>query len=264
MLKFIQFKQTIRPSLTIALKYLSSKSFLQHRDVFVFDPSFSLKAWDVIHEKGLSTKHPSSGHVIAKYSSHMHNNSKYNFNNLGEFSMNITSAVQLTSKDLMIHKGISTDSIEVAEALKNNNAHKILIHPDGLSISGLSHLDIPTLMDLIMKEELIEVDFIRKLLPECIIENLPMTIIVSSNASCSQKTAKEVLGWFNTALQASSTASVVLGPKVDNFMLLLASEMGGHRNASSVLILPYEDSFEFVSSCDRAATIIAKYTIEEP
>eukprot|EP00596_Hydrurales_sp_CCMP1899_P003051 CAMPEP_0119035682 /NCGR_PEP_ID=MMETSP1177-20130426/2867_1 /TAXON_ID=2985 /ORGANISM="Ochromonas sp, Strain CCMP1899" /LENGTH=81 /DNA_ID=CAMNT_0006994323 /DNA_START=587 /DNA_END=832 /DNA_ORIENTATION=- len=80
-----------------------------------------------------------------------------------------------------------------------------------------------------------------------------MTIIVSSNAN--SMAAKEVLKWFDTALKASSAVP-------DNFILLLASEMGGHRNASSVLILPYEDSFEFVSSSEKAATIIAKYTIE--
>ena len=35
--------------------------------------------------------------------------------------------------------------------------------------------------------------------------------------------------------------------------------MKGHRNASTVLILPYEDSFEFVPSAARATEILQKY-----
>jgi hypothetical protein len=216
----------------------------------------------------------------------MFNHSKYHFNNLGEFSMNITSAVPVTSKDLFMKNKLTND-IEVVEVLQSGNAHRVLIHPDGLSISGLTIREVPTLMDLMMKEELITADLIRELLPGCMIEVLPMTIIVSSNTNSTA--AKEVLGWFDSALKASSAQALIdmgvsgsfipripikrvigegghgmsipLHPKIDNFILLLASEMGGHRNASSVLILPYEDSFEFVSSSERAATIIANYTI---
>jgi hypothetical protein len=263
MLRFVHLKPPTRSSLNITLKFLSTNKSLdlQHRDVFVSDPSFSLKAWDILHEKGLSTKHPSSGHILAKYLSHMFNHSKYHFNNLGEFSMNITSAIPVTSKDIFIEKETSTnDKIEVAEVLQNENAHRVLIHPDGLSISGLTILEVPTLMDLLMKEELITAAFIAEILPTCTIEVLPMTIVVSSNTSSTA--AKEVLGWFDKALKASAV-NMTLAPKMDNFILLLASEMGGHRNASSVLILPYEDSFELVSSSERAATIIAKYNIEE-
>lgn len=231
------------------LKFVSSSisSDILHRDVFICDSSFSLASWNAVHQRGLSTKHPSSGHVVAEYSSYVHNHSTYNFNNLGEYSLIFTSAIPLPPVDSGLPKS------EASSMQKSiDKTHSVLIHPDGLSISGLKTTEIPTIVNLILKNEMIDATRMRKLLPDCCqVEKLPSLVISSSNRKCSLETATQVLHWFRAEINMKTT-QLAEGPP----LLLLASEMGGHRNSSTVLILPSEDSFEFVSSQESAKSIL--------
>ena len=75
-------------------------------------------------------------------------------------------------------------------------------------------------------------------------------IIASSPASHSPTLAKTVLSWFYDALTERTRPLC---------QLYLASDMKGHRNATSVLILPDEDGFEFITSRSQAKKILGKY-----
>lgn len=232
------------------LKFVSCSisTDILHRDVFICDSSFSMASWKEVHQKGLSTKHPSSGHVVAEYSSYVHNHSTYNFNNLGEYSLIFTSAIPLSPVDSILPDNESTISQNSID-----KTHSVLIHPDGLSISGLKTTQIPTIVNLILKNEMIDASKLRKLIPDCCkVEKLPALVISSTNKKCSLETATQVLRWFRAEINTNATQSAECPP-----LLLLAAEMGGHRNSSTVLILPSEDSFEFVSSQESAKLILA-------
>ena len=242
-------------------------SDILHRDVFICDSSFTMASWIEVHKKALSTKHPSSGHVVAEYSSYVHNHSTYNFNNLGEFSLIFTSAIPLSIVDMVTSTTESAiDSSSHIEISRNSTdkTHSVLIHPDGLSISGLRSTEIPTIVNLILKNEMISAASMRKMIPNCCtVEKLPALVVASSSKKCSMERATQVLHWFRAELKIN-TAAITAGPDSIRALpplLLLASEMGGHRNSSTVLILPSEDSFEFVSSQESAKLILANCRI---
>ena len=232
---------------TVFSRFLST---IQFRDVLIYDHSFSRKAWEQIHEKGQSTKHPSSGHVVAQYSSYLHNHSKYNFNSLGEFSLIMTSAIPLS----IIENGHSNAvSMSVEDKM-----HTVIIHPDGLLISGITTAEISVITNLILNEEIIKAANVMKMLPDhCKVNKLPpLVIIATTNKTCSMKTATQVLRWFQAAIASTSHGKLTFNDTKDSPLLLLASELGGHRNSSTVLLLPSEDSFEFVSTEDNAKAIL--------
>ena len=242
-------RRTATGSRTVYSRHLST---IQFRDVLIYDHSYSSRSWDQIHEKGLSTKHPSSGHVVAQYSSYLHNHSKYNFNSLGEFSLIMTSAIPLS----ILENGRTS----VANMLEEDKMHSVLIHPDGLLISGITTAEISIITNLILNEEAITAASAKKALPvNCEINELPpLVIIAATNKICSMKTATQVLRWFQAAVVSTSTTHEKISfTGIDESpLLILASELGGHRNSSTVLLLPSEDSFEFVSSEENAKAIL--------
>lgn len=260
----IIYRRTATPSqrIRICATGFSSASIstVLNRDVFIYDHSFTIKSWDESHRKCLSTKHPSSGHVIANYSSYIHNNSKYHFNSLGEFSLIFTSVIPLPSK---LNVNENTDVIDIAALDKK---HSILLHPDQLFISGLSINEVPTVVNLILQDNVIDAVNLKKKLPNnCVISKSPkLVIIASSNKTRSVESVTQVVNWFRSAIEDSDNekkSNQVLNKdggenSWPSPLLLLASELGGHRNSSSVLILPNEDSFEFVPNEETARTII--------
>ena len=237
----------------------AAESTVLNRDVFVYDPSFSMESWVASHSKGLSAKHPSSGHVIATYSSYLHNNSKYHFNSLGEFSLIFTSVIPLPC------------TLLVNSAALIDKRHTILIHPDKLCISGLSCNEVPAIVDLILQDKMISIDVLRTKLPvDCVITQAPKLIIIASaSKNRSVDSVFQLLNWFRSAIEENDDKKKSVSKASDEFAwsfpsLLLASELGGHRNSSSVLILPSEDSFEFVSNEKAARSIIESLCIVQP
>ena len=240
----------------------AAESTVLNRDVFIYDPLFSMESWVTSHRIGLSAKHPSSGHVIATYSSYLHNNSKYHFNSLGEFSLIFTSVIPLPcTSALDASKNSNSDDLALTD-----KRHTILIHPDKLCISGLSVNEVPTVVDLILQDKVISVDALRGKLPHgCVITEAPKLIIIASaSKNRSVDSVIQVLNWFRSAIEENDDkkkydyAVSKAGDKIawPSPSLLLASDLGGHRNSSSVLILPSEDSFEFVSNEKTARSII--------
>ena len=267
------------------ISFSTINSTILHRDVFIYDHSFPLKSWITAHQKGSSTKHPSSGHVIAAYSSYIHNNSKYHFNSLGEFSLIFSSVLPLP------HDNILTADIEVKvdclppknekNSIAKINSHSIFIYPDGLHISGLSVNEIPTIVDLILKDKNIEKDHLNKILPDyCTLSEFPkLMVIASSSKHQSMEKAAQILNWFRSAIIEKTEVTEVnksdLGSSIPDLgseipdrksstVFFLASELGGHRNSSSVILLPSEDSFEFVSTEESVLKIIKNCNILKP
>lgn len=248
---------------------LSSCSNILHRDVFIYDHSYSMKSWESIHTTKSSTKHPNSGHIVAEYSTYLHNSSKYNFNNLGEYSLIITSAIPLPASDNPASGHELVPDLSISSAVlrgPSEKTHSVLIHPDGLAISGLGSAEIPLIVDLVLKDQIINAAHLKSVLPgSCSVDKLPaLVIIASSSKLSSMRTANQVLLWFRKALDTLSALQpnnngVKNGTNKSEFpspLLLLVSELGGHRNSSTVLLLPSEDSFEFVSTEEAAKSIL--------
>jgi hypothetical protein len=141
----------------------------------------------------------------------------------------------------------------------------VIIHPDGLSLHHLrGDDDVAAVCGLILQDLPLSRERVVAALPAhvCVTPSPPLTVVATCPAAVAASTAvaKTVLQWFHDALlpaavsSSSSSSSVVAGAR-----LYLASDMKGHRNAASILVLPHEDSFEFITSTAKVRTIVSKY-----
>jgi len=139
----------------------------------------------------------------------------------------------------------------------------VIIHPDGLSLHHLrGDDDVAAVCGLILQDLPLSRERVVAALPSHVrvTPSPPLTVVAACPAAVAASTtvAKTVLQWFHDALLpatvSSSSSSVVAGAR-----LYLASDMKGHRNAASVLVLPHEDSFEFITSPAKVRTIVSKY-----
>jgi hypothetical protein len=228
---------------------------LEYRDVFVYDPAYVAAKWDTQQP---SLKHPLSGHIVAKYAGYIHQNSVYNFNHVGEYSLNVTPICPWeppgpTNTNNTSSRSDNSDSNSSNSSSGSSEGHTVIIYPDGLQLSGLQgpH-DITTVSDLILRESVVTHQQAAAALPHATVGPAPRHMIIASTAALHSPTlAKTVLSWFHAALDDRSRPLC---------QLFLASDMNkGHRNATSVLILPDEDGFEFVTSASQAKKILAKY-----
>lgn len=250
-------------------KILQKKSCLStslsYRDVFVIDQSFQLDIWVKTLSMKVKTsssptssfssqlKHPNtSNHILASYASFIHNNSDYNFNKLGEFTFNIT-ASQIMNFD-------KNDNDNDSDSIKNNTlsiGHSVYLWPDNIMINNLNAEDIPIIYKLIIYNSKLTKEYINTIATNNkyeIIEkpNDNMLIISSLSKKFPINKSYEVLQWFYDSLQLDDKN------KNKDITYLLTSEMGGHRNATNIMMLPYEDCFQIISK-KQVQTIVDKY-----
>lgn len=226
-----------------SLSNVQKSKSLSHRDVFVEDSSFTDESWQRLSSNIKELKHPSSQHAIGDYAKFLHNSSTYHFNNLGEFSTNFTAIQDFNA---------STSTIVDEVNNLSKRTHKLIVWPDRFVLSGLMSADIPQIVPLLMRDEMIEFDKLKTLLPGLHISNIfpPIIVMCSVSKLMSYKMAHACLSEFEGELMNSKLNR--------NFKLFFAGDMGGHRNDTNVLILPSEDSFEYVGNRARIASIIAK------
>ena len=228
--------------------------------MFVHDPAFSPDRWDA---QVSSLKHPHSGHAVARYAAYIHRHAVYNFNQVGEYSLNVTPIRPWPHDDGAVRGNVpSSSSTRIVGSSKSGDAeeHTVIIHPDGLSLHHLrGDEDVATVCNLILQDTPLSWECVVAALPGHVrvAPSPPLTVVAACPAAINGSTAvaKTVLQWFHDSLLASSSSSsMVAGAR-----LYLAADMKGHRNAASVLVLPHEDSFEFVMSPSKVETIVGKY-----
>ena len=238
---------------------------LEYRDVFVHDPAFPADRWDA---QVASLKHPHSGHAVARYAAYIHRHAVYNFNQVGEYSLNVTPIRPWPHHDGAVRgttsgTSASATATTTSSTSTSNEEHTVIIHPDGLSLHHLrDDDDVAAVCGLILQDLPLSRERVVAALPSHVrvTPSPPLTVVAARPAAVAASTtvAKTVLQWFHDALLpatvSSSSSSVVAGAR-----LYLASDMKGHRNAASVLVLPHEDSFEFITSPAKVRTIVSKY-----
>eukprot|EP01038_Epipyxis_sp_PR26KG_P009081 gene9081-12247_t len=199
-----------------------------HRDIFLFDKSLNFDAWKALAKDDQSIKHPSSNHILAAYAKYNFEHGIYNFNQLGEFSLNIAAAHNCTIDDSSVENNYLSSTY-----------HDILLWPDGIIIHDLQKQHIPYIYNLITKPSFItdEKNIIENC-PNCHISNIQQktAIIVSSvSRTNSQENVISTLDLFRNKLSKEVIAHQII--------YLFSSEMRGHRNGSNLMILPSEDCF---------------------
>jgi hypothetical protein len=238
-------------------------SRIQYRDVFVYDPSIRLESWHRLEKKS-TWKHPRSGHVISKYSDYRYLNSKYSFNNIGEYSLIISPVQPLNTRSV-------TPSMN-----SGLEGHCVVIFPDRLVLSNVQESDIPKIMDIVMTDSLTNAETWKRLGPHIIIQQMASpTVVVSSNNVLPFDFVLTVASWFKESLQrrrlypqdditssedlkASPSTPAATKDVAEDLAILVSNELGGHRNSASVVILPSEDSFEVVTTREKVDDIVTK------
>ena len=234
---------------------------LQFRDVFIVDDTITMDLWDAMHEKNLPLKHPLSGHLVSKYVSYIHKYGEYNYNKIGDYSLNITPIkTYLNSENNINH---SNNQVGSGSILSLKNTHSIYLYPEGLCIRGLREQDIPTISQSILND----VPITRSNIIDClqsnreinktnddtlnrensnttiIIDEVPkLVVIASSNKITTQSKAKSGLNIFYNALfkndlhtseaeidgtsESITEQMSVLRNKKENNMIYNSSEVG--------------------------------------
>ena len=211
----------------------SSTLSLQYRDVFISDSSY--KYHDYVTNMN-NLKHPSSSHAIASYSNFIHHHSTYHFNSLGEYSLNVNPGHIISTNS----RSTSSNSNSTSSSSSSSSTHDMIVWPDRLYIKGLTNNEIPTIMKLIFKDNLISASSLSSILPSsCNIVSIPNTVIVSSTSSIvNSDNANLILKYFKNIIINEENGND------DDFMFLLVPEMRGHRLGANVLILNINDKIE--------------------
>ncbi len=230
-----------------------------YRDVIVFDHTFNLCDWlrsSSTRNGNNSLKHPSVGHALGQYAVAEYHRS-YNYNNIGEFSLNIAAGEKIS---LTIKEDGSSYNVN---SLRNTTDcdHDILVWPDGLYISNLKKVDITHLYSLLSNEKSLESDseeFKSGLNPDATISTLnkeQVSVIVNVSKNYPLFRAEQVLSWFNSSI--ATTGGKLL--KHSPVQYVLSSELSEHRNATQVMVLPFEDCFEGILSIAQVKKLVERY-----
>jgi len=199
-----------------------------YRDIFIHDHNvMTTAAFLTCNEAKLPINHPTGSHILAAYSAQIHKHSTYNFNQLGEFSVNITA----------FHPIVGDSNV--------GGSHSVLVWPDNLIISGLIKNDIPKIVNLFVDKDVVYnmdsslATVKQNINPNSKISTLTDTLIISAiSKQVTPAMAHSIIQRFQKNLQEQN---------VHNAKLYISSQFGGHRNQStSVMILPYEDTFSVI------------------
>lgn len=207
-------------------------SSFQYRDVLIFDHTFNLQPW-LLENKHQSEmiKHTSSTHIISKYSNEMSTNNSYNFNDFSEYNFHL-SAAELMRKNNHQNK------------IKNRpTGHDIFLWPDNLWIKNISLSQIPTILKLISHEA----PLTHK--SDLDIHSAIEEIFIISAAT---KTTRSI----DSITQLTLFQETLTTP-TENTKFILSTQLGAHRNATSLMVLPMEDCYEHILSQQHVEQIVS-------
>lgn len=213
---------------------------MSHRDIFLEDVAFSRQLWDSTISKGLHHfKHPSCSHIAADYGKEKYAKGNYNFNVVGEFSLSIAAIFRVDCPPSTVE-----------------GKHNVIIWPDRIVLSNLEDSDVSNVLEACLSDKVIHATTFEGKLSQ----NAQITsgfdshyIFSAVNQYSSPTAAQRTLDWFAKAFSEKNNAS---GNKP--YKLYLSSMMEGHRSSTSLLVLPSEDSFSYVSSIANVESIVKK------
>lgn len=229
----------------------AGKSY-SYRDVVVVDHCFDLLPWLNDQQKTItSLKHPSSGHALSGYANSDYHR-PYNYNNIGEFSLNLAAGQYLSAKSSPANTTTSSTP---------EKRHDIIIWPDGLYVSNLISKDIPVLYGLISNEKPLDVASVQaKVNTAATVCSLhqsatDLTILINVSKSYPVIRMQQVMQWFQDSFKTWSVTDQAK-TRVD---FIVSTELSEHRNATQIMVLPYEDCFEGILTYSQVNKIVNKY-----
>ncbi len=235
-----------------------SPEVVGHRDLFVFDSTWSLQTWAAmttaaqfnVRDTNKNLKHPKSGHVISKYAMYQFEKSTYHFNNVGEYYLNITAAHSF-SPSFIKHVENRVDEENIKEG-----THSVVIWPDSVLVQNATSDDVEAITDLVMtqKRKMDETQIETYLASHSKGEKSTATLakvqnmmaVVACGTAEFPDAANRLQKLYTTSESLLSSHAAEGIPPPAFFM---AADMRGHRNASKVMILSAGAGQEVVEDC---------------
>jgi hypothetical protein len=218
----------------------SSGPIVSHRDIFVEDHSCSRGQWDqIVSKSGSYFRNPASSHIVAEYFKTRYTVGNYNFNVIGEFSLNITAVMSYGCDN---------------NQWQPEPYHSCIIWPDRLVLTKLTKQDIDKITKLCLLEKQLERrDFEGLLSPTSVVADGVKAphVFSACNQYSSASSARKSLQWFSETLSARPEPAT-------KYKLYLSSTFEGHRAPTSLFVLPSEDSFSYISSSSALEAIVKK------
>lgn len=212
----------------VTLRPARSLSYLRSREAIIIDLDTSIDSWNM-KLSAQALKHPSSPHIISKYSSYIHETMVYNFNSVGEFNLSVTPSFKFCS--------------EANDCYHNDKSHGVIVIPDLIHLKNVKQADIPFIYDILKSSSQLtlpafEHDFQA---PENVfVQSIEQTTVcISLSAFSTVDKCKKIIAWIDAAAQQKHPGKEI------NY-LLVASDFGKHPLATNVLVLPQNYCYENV------------------
>jgi hypothetical protein len=222
------------------------------RNIIIFDHAFNMKNYleQVEHRTDVkSLKHPSSHHVLSRYSSYFFNHSTYNYNIIGEFSVSMCGGEFYHSTTA---KSADSCTLHLSRKVVSSKFHDLLILPEKIMIKNLTDKDIPLIFPLLSRMTHLTVDQfnVLKLQAKSLFPGgNPREKVILFNANKSylplEKCCK-VIEWFENYDHGDENKKAVAGNM--NFRYILAHEFDSSiERHIQFLILPDDDSYTHIN-----------------
>ena len=233
---------------------VASKKSVSRRDVIVFDHNFKLKEWlSGFAPQQRSLRHPSIRHILGRYANCEYHR-PYNYNNIGEFSLNISAG------EHWYHSNKKDQSTHSHSSISKSPYHDVLIWPEALFLKNLLESDVDALYPYLSSDVLLNCDILKSLKaqlnPKSLIESIPqrnIQIIANVSKMYPLFRALQVLQWFHHAIVDSIKVH-------DNqFQFILGANFSEHRNATQILILPNDDCYQGILSNQQVNRIVEQW-----
>lgn len=247
------FGTTLRAVRRRAYSYRNSwHDSLSYRDVYVSDSNLDYVNW--IKSKpndAVQIKHPSSKHMVYDYANYVHIHGTYNFNNLGDYVLNV-SACQASDSTTPEDVLIPTEQITVP------SEHELLIWPDAIRLKHLIAQDISVIGKLLLKDAPLDKKGLADQLNQSsvVCDITEPTIMLAVPNKHTLEHAHRLKEWFELTLSTKHPLKRV------NFFVTSGTK---HRNerVARALVLPINKQYEDVNSLSKVEQIVRDMRIEE-
>lgn len=220
--------------------FSNSDDLINARSAIFFDPAKPFK--QLVKGNMLRPGLPSYGHILSAYAIYEFENSVYNYNKIGEFSLHLCAG--------------ETQYPNNSDTL--STSHSLLVLPEGIFLHSIRRTDIPTIYKLLSNQEFITESKLSQLRVTCPhieakrVEKDHHIIILNVNDhyfNISQ--AQETITWFKEELKASDRDSV-------SYVITKDFENPNDRQSIQLYLFPQRDSFNGVVTKQQVSGIVQK------
>lgn len=221
---------------------------LSYRNVYVTDSNLDYINWikSKPADDGSQIKHPSSKHMVYNYANYVHQHGSYNFNNLGEYVLDV-SACQASGTTAKAEAEADSQLGPASVPQK----HELLLWPDALHLKNLTTVDIPILGKLLLKDSKLEKDsLVTQLNPSALVQDITEpTVLFGVCNLYTLEHAQRIQQWFEQAISTKHPDQKV------NFFITSTTKRPTERIAR-VLVLPTNKQYEEVNSLRKVEQIV--------